>query len=162
MKALLLLSLVQTVCIVFLIFKVVDGGNVADIPAQAAQTAPALENSANLPAQDHSTGAYRFPDESRLRQIIREELEFHSSIVAGADAQAGSPATSRPRNEAEDRYQKEYVDQQIAYYKSVGAITNEEMQDLQREIARLNKADQKEVLSKLMRALNSGEIKGQL
>jgi hypothetical protein len=41
-------------------------------------------------------------------------------------------------------------------------MTDAQMQELQTSIAQLDEAGRKQMMSKLMRALNSGEIKGRL
>ena len=52
------------------------------------------------------------------------------------------------------------VQQEIDYYISVGAISPREMESLQANIARLNPADRRLMLSKLTQAMNDGLIDG--
>jgi len=54
------------------------------------------------------------------------------------------------------------VERQIDHYRSVGAISEMQMMDLQGEIARLDPASQREMLSKLARAMNAQEITGRM
>ncbi|HEY0659888.1 MAG TPA: hypothetical protein VGD21_00980 [Lysobacter sp.] len=98
-------------------------------------------------------------DDTRLRRIIREELASRGTPALGADGQPVSPA-GKVRNPVDDQFRKERVARQLDHYKRVGAISPAQMQDLQQEIARMDRASQKEALSQLMRALNSRQIDG--
>ena len=105
-------------------------------------------------------------DEARLRQIIREELRYLTAAIreeAQESAQQGETAALAPVEDAQaGLYQREFVDQQIEYYRSLGAISDSEMAALEVEIAKLNSSDRQPMLSKLIRAMNAGEIHGKL
>lgn len=98
-------------------------------------------------------------NEAQLRQIIREEL---ASAMRNEGESRMNDVAARQRTPEENRYQREYVSQQIDYYASVGEISEQDMQELQRSIAELDNAGRKEMLSKLTRAMNTQQIKGQL
>ncbi len=68
-------------------------------------------------------------------------------------------ATEDPQARAMER---DYVAQQIEYYRSVGQISDAEMVSLQSEIAELDSSGRKQMMSSLIKALNAGEIKGKL
>lgn len=57
--------------------------------------------------------------------------------------------------------QRAVVEQQIENYRGT-AISDAQMQDLQADIAQLDDATRKQMMGKLLRALNSGDIKGRL
>lgn len=160
MKSLLFLVIIQTIGILFLAYKAVATDSPAVISAEVQRPAPAKSNSETAGA--HSITNPEFPGETRLRQIIREELEAYAALDANSSKRPDSYAETTTRNNAEYRYQKEYVERQIAYFKSLGEISNSDMQEMQREIVKLNTSDRQEMLNKLIQALNSGEIKGQL
>jgi hypothetical protein len=96
-------------------------------------------------------------DDERLRAIIREELE-----LAHVESAARPPVTPRPRTPAADFERRAVIEQQIEAYRATGTITDAQMQELQADIAKLDDASRKQMMSKLLRALNSGDIKGRL
>lgn len=145
-----ILSVLQTACLLFLVYAMSfnrDGGEgrfaTSSGVADAAQSA-AVVSEGHQPL-----------DEMKLRRIIRDELTAQANSAAGVP-----PSTIQMRNPAEDQLRKERLDRQLDDYKRLGVISPMQMQDLQEEMARLDKVSQKAVLRKLMRALNSGEIKG--
>ena len=100
-----------------------------------------------------------FPDETRLREIISEEL----AAQLGGIGVAGIPAESRPPpRDSGPNYDelRDSVNQSVDYYVSVGIISEQEMGRLQHDIARLNPEDRKVVMSKIVRAMNSGQLDG--
>lgn len=104
-----------------------------------------------------------FDEQQQLRAIIREELSrLQGQLATPVEASPTAPAPARRRDPAADRQRSEAVAQQIEAYSSVGAITDTQMQELQADIAQLDDASRKQMLSKLLRALNSGDIKGRL
>ena len=144
MKTLITLSLLQTVGIAALV-----------LHALHEPTGPAAVPPANPLASTPSSAAASV-DEERLRTVIREELARLQVEGAGAP-----PAVaSKPRNPSVDRQRRDAIEQRIDAYSSVGSITDAEMTELQAEIAKLDESGRKQMMSKLIRALNSGDIKG--
>lgn len=94
-----------------------------------------------------------------LRAISREEF---ASLQPSARVNESSPAQTPPRNLSLDALRTEAVAQHIEAYRGAGSITDAQMQELQTDIAQLDQAGRKQMMSKLMRALSSGEIKGRL
>jgi hypothetical protein len=97
-------------------------------------------------------------DEARLRNVIREEL---TRLQAQPLQRTRLPATGRARAESDARLSQELA-QQIQTYRAIGTITDEQMQELQTGIVQLNPSSRRELMSKLVQALNSGEMKGRL
>jgi hypothetical protein len=124
----------------------------------AVQPTPGAATSAmtsSIPAAA-SGGAF---DEERLRQVIREEL----AALPAPGVPGAQPAIAlAPRDAERDRAQREQVAAQIAHYRSVGHISEAEMQGLQHDIAQLDPVARKEMLAALVRAMNAREIKGQM
>ena len=96
-------------------------------------------------------------DEERLRAVIREEL-------AQLDVRGDAPPALAPppRNASADRQRREVIEQRIEAYGAAGSISDSQMLELQAEIAKLDESSRKQMMSKLVRALNSGDIKGRL
>ena len=142
MKTLIALSVLQTIAIAALVVHAFrEPAHVAvnvrpATPIAASTVAPAAPS----------------VDEDRLRAVIREEL-------AQLHVQRDAPP---PRQRPVEPQQRAVVEQQIENYRGVGAITESQMQDLQADIAQLDDATRKQMMSKLIRALNSGDIKGRL
>lgn len=148
MRLLVFASLLQTACLLFLVGSVLSE-KPASVPTASAVdvTAAPIGKPAGEPVS-----------EMRLRRIIREELA--ALDLGNASSAAREPLPSRSPEVA--HYQRELVSSQIDYYSSVGQITEKQMQELQREIAVLDEAGRREMLSKLTRAMNAGRIKGHL
>lgn len=150
MRTLITLSVLQTIGIAVLVVHALreEPHAVSDVgPAQSPASAPP---SVEVPRID----------EQRLRAILREELaQEHNRPVADS-----LPATPAPPHNpsAAELQQRDLVAQQIEAYRAVGTITDSQMQELQADIAKLDAMSRKQMLSKLTRALNTGDIKGRL
>jgi hypothetical protein len=150
MKALILLSILQLGLLVVLLLE--DTGQPSAAPVEVEDSVLRV-----VEAREQQPGI----SEAEFRSIIREELALltpKSAAVASVDV----VITTETETETSDSGQLEYVAQQIDYYTSVGAISDAEMDALQVEVARLSGADRKRMLSKLVMALNAGEIDGKL
>lgn len=148
MRTLGVLVALQCAGVAFLVYRSLGA------PSGSAPAAPALVT-APLPQPVPPATA----DEQRLRQIIREEL---AALAIAGTAPAGPMQAAAPRDPERDRAQREYVAAQIAHYRSVGRISDAEMQNLQQDIARLGPADRKAMLATLVQAMNAREIQGQM
>ena len=97
--------------------------------------------------------------EDRLRQIIQEELRSHMRDVDLTSAQRDTqPAAGQDVDAAELATRRAFVLGQLDYYSSVGSISSAEMAQLHRSIAKLDEVGRTEMLSRLNRALNSGQL----
>jgi hypothetical protein len=150
MKTLMTLSVLQTIGIAMLVVHAFREEHRPIPDATAAQPAAAVSSAA---------GASRV-DEERLRAILREELA-QEHIRPMHEPIPTAPSPSRSPSTAELQ-QRDVVAQQIEAYRATGAITEAQMLELQADIARLDAASRRQMLSKLTRALNTGEIKGRL
>jgi hypothetical protein len=115
---------------------------------------------ARPPICDQAERAMLRGDEALLRNVIREEL---TRLQAQAQPlqRTRLPGTGRARIESDARLSQELA-QQIQTYRAIGTITDEQMQELQTGIVQLNPSSRRELMSKLVQALNSGEMKGRL
>ena len=148
MKILTILSALQIVAITFLVLAVRHRDR-AEYPASAPVIAPAAT----------VTPAGVAPGEEQLRRIVRAELAaWHA---AGSDRRIDVSAAPRTGSAVDQRAQLELVAQQLEQYRSQGYMSPIEMGNFQAEIAQLDPAARKQMLSNLVRAMNSGEIRGQ-
>lgn len=99
-------------------------------------------------------------DEKNLRRIIRSEFMALTDAMAQTPPESPEPLTNI--DPAENALRLDIVKQELAYYIERGEISDLEMQNFQSEIARLDKESQKKMLGQLIRALNSGDLKGRL
>lgn len=148
MKLLVVLSALQTAAIVFLLLT-------APSRLQDAVATPAA-------APVELTG-----QEERFRRIVREELAARDAQMPRATGDARSDATAQTRTldpiaAADQRAQLDLVTGQLEHYKRQGYMSPIEMQNYQADIARLDPASRKQMLSNLVRAMNAGEIRGEL
>jgi hypothetical protein len=153
MKILITLGVLQTIGIVVLLLLALS----TDDNVQREQQTQ-IPGSAISPwdmRDQHSSAAY----EERLRKVVREEL---TSLLAQRTLPTKPAAAERARNESEDRRRQELIAQQIETYRAVGSITDQQMQELQAGIAELDEASRKQMMSILIRALNSGELEGRM
>ena len=162
MRTLTILVVVQTVILLLLFGKIIAiEDEMTPVPVDEKNTS-VTDDFANIQSQRYLEDTYLYPSENQLRPIIREELAAQLDVRSGPDIQMDSVIESNPTDIAERRYRRELVAQQLEYHTSVGTISDVDMQKLQAEIAKLDEAGRKEMLSRLSRALNSGGLKGRL
>jgi hypothetical protein len=99
-------------------------------------------------------------DEETLRRIIREELSARLATSPGSADTSGSAAAPDPSHSADNSRQLAAVSEQLDQHIAAGSISDADMAALQMEIGKLDKNGQRHVLSKLMKALNSGALQG--
>ena len=153
--------MVQTGILLILLGKIVLFEEESTVPGDAKQNT-SVSNPFDDPSTDSHAATNYYPDENRLRKIVREELAAQLGALSEASAQKDSAAVLEPEDEAKYQYQRELVAQQLVYFSSVGSISDMDMQKLQMEIAKLDEAGRREMLGKLTRAMNSGELEGRL
>ena len=158
MRILVVLSSLQLILMLFLIVAISRDDATAERGAQAVDSSAVQVGRYDVPPAT----AVPALDETRLRQIIREELGYLTRQVTVAGQQEGNANAMATEDLQVRAQQRDYVAQQIEYYRSMGAISNEEMDELQFEVARLGSADRKQMMSRLVRAMNAGEIRGKL
>lgn len=146
MKTLMTLSVLQTIGIAALVVHAFRAQ-----PDREPDPHPANPIAATVAPAAPSAG------EEQLRAIIREEL-----ARADTRGDAQPVAAPQPRNASADRQRREVIEQRIDAYSVAGSITDAQMTELQAEIAKLDDVSRKQMISKLVRALNSGDIKGRL
>lgn len=104
-------------------------------------------------------------DETQIRNIVREELSAALepfSVQHSPQQTAMAPTTEqRDVQQAKDyQYQLEIVSGEIDYYLSRGSISEQEMSALQLQLAALDQPGRKQMMRKLLKAMNSGELDG--
>ena len=158
MKTWMILSVLQTIGLAVLIIQSFGKGP-QSAPEQQAQKAGAATLSQSL--RDAPNGNALLADEKRLRKIVREELarlQTQPNMPSSASAAHRVDAGDEPA----DFQQQQLIAQQIEAYRAVGSITDQQMHELQVDIAQLDEKSRREMMSRLIQALNSGELKGRL
>jgi hypothetical protein len=161
MKTLTILALVQTGILLILLGKTVIFEEELTVAENAEQGPLVNAPIDDRPNDSHVTSDY-YPDENQLRTIIREELATQLTTLRHSDSQMPDTIAANPTDEVEYQYQLELVAQKMDVYESVGTISDTDMHNLQSEIMALNEADRVEALSRLVRAMNAGTLKGRL
>ncbi len=161
MKTLTILSLVQTGILLILLGKIVLFEEESTVTGDVGRNTLVSNPFDRVSTDSHATATY-YPDENQLRKIVREELAAQLGSLSVSSAPKDTAIVAELRDEVKDQNQRELVAQQLEYHTSVGSISEMDMQKLQGEIAKLDKASQKEMLGKLTRALNSGQLDGRL
>ena len=159
-KLLFLLVLAQTLLIALLYFKV---DAVEQRVAQSAAAAPrAIDAARRLPGSAPAPAAtVRGVDTAELRRIIREELQSVSLDWAAEQQQAN--AAARPvYDEVEMQRRREQVQSSLDYLKTQDEVSQAELDLLLADIARLDPERRSEAMKELNRAMNRGEIRGNL
>lgn len=148
MRILVTLSLLQTVGVAAVVVLLLQD---RDHPAIPSESIAVTENS----AAGRIASATVEDQRTELRELIRAEIAA-SKAGDGAAPKAPSPA----RDVSSEQRQREAVAQQIETYRSIGTISDTQMQELQADIVALDEASRGSMMSALVRAMNAGEIKG--
>lgn len=160
MKTLTVISILQIVAILLLFGKL---ANIEEIVGRSTPATVAVPLSSNpFQSAQNPVESTVYADESRLRQVIREELVAQLGQQAGFEARVNPAVTPGPGDSAEIERRREQVFQQLEYFSSVGRISDSEMAKLQMDIAKLDAAGRTAALAELSRALNSGSLEGRL
>jgi len=101
-------------------------------------------------------------DATQLRRIVREELQAAGINGNGSDYGSDVESQSPVYDATEMALQRELVMQEMDMLKVQDLVTTAELDRLMGEIARLNPEARSEMLGELNRAMNRGEIKGNL
>ena len=156
MKTLVTLSVLQAIGLAVLIIHSFGNGP-QSAPSQQPQNVGAATSPQSMHAPD---GDALLADEKRLRNIVREEL---ARLQVQQDTPSSASARRvHARDESTRLQQQQFVAQQIETSRAVGAITEEQMHELLVDIAQLDEESRREMMRRLIRALNSGEFQGRL
>ena len=130
-----------------------------------AMARPPVERSSTNPLQPAAPtpGLGQVPstlDEQSLRRIVRSELRaLRSSDTASPPGPESPEQLIEP---VENAYRLDAVKEELSYHIEQGEISENDMRNLQTEIARLDPDSRTIMLRELVAALNSGDLKGQL
>ena len=144
--------------LVFLIGKVLVIEDELTADSGSAQDTVASSDDATLPADYVADNSLTSIDEESLRMIIREELDAYADTIAATARQTEGNVQLPARDPHADAVQLEHVSEQIEYFMSVGRMSDSEMANLEREIARLDTEGRRAMLRKLTKAMNTGAI----
>ena len=166
MKILTALSALQILAIAFLLVRVMSMDESIRSMAGAGQVQPAERETAAVSIESRVADSNEAADlltAEQVRKIVREELraEIGALVTNGATGVDPAPAPD-PYDEVEYQQQYELVDQELEFFISQGTISDTDMATLQQEIAKLDPEGREEMLRRIVRALNSGELDGRL
>ena len=161
MRTLIVIALLQTGLLLAIFGKVVlsDDAATENRPPEPRATPSPFAPDTRSPA---AIDGGMLVDEQLLRDVIRQELAAYSGAWNGGQQTPDEEEAYDPQVEAERLAKREYVEQRIEYYSSVGYISDAEMQLLKSEIARLDPDGRRIMMERLIQALNSGAIDGRL
>lgn len=161
MRTLIVLGVIQTSLLLMLVAKLLIPND--NVPlAGGTDLNVAAADPFEVPPDVHLADDDNYLDPVALRAIIREELAAHFVIGSEPAGLADTAIDSQPKNKPANPYQRDLVEQQLDYYASIGQITQKQMEELQSQIAQLDKDSRQEMLRKLVQAMNSGSIDGRL
>jgi hypothetical protein len=96
-------------------------------------------------------------DAESIRQIVRSELFEFAAQLSGPATGPEADASDIDPLERDARLSE--VRDRMAFYLSVGQISEREIDQIQRNISTLDLASQRAVLSELFREINAGNVK---
>jgi len=158
-KLFVLLGAVQTALLLAALVKVIGlEGTIAEEIAKPATATK--ETMATVDVLGQPTAMTQPISENRLRQIVREELRSQSKVNRAS--QEGSSIDEEPVAVSAAEFQRRYESavQDLDYYLEQGEISDVDMAKLQMDIAMLDPEARTQMLSRLTRAINSGELRG--
>lgn len=166
MKFLTVLSVLQIAVITALLLKVyaLDKNLTALMLAQSGAVDTGL---VDLPVASSNTVANQAAEQAQLRTILREEiaaalLSFSPKAVSQQSSVVASAASGGDQKTEDYQNELEVLEAELDYYITRGAISDREMSALQMQMARLDQSGRKQIMRKLVRSLNSGELSGRL
>jgi hypothetical protein len=156
------MAAVQLLMLTFLVFKVVaTGAGMSPAPIHGGNSvARETTVEAQLQPRAQSLDGPSYLNEMELRRIIREELAAHAAEIAASRSAEKSTVAVASVREPGNKQQLDVINRQLNGYISAGVISESEMAALQGDLATLDNAGRKEILGKLVRAMNSGSLKG--
>ncbi len=174
MKTSIVLNTLQLVVIVILCITVMAMRGQLQTLQKLAQDQTTAYPAAGLAQQQTDAAGFKNPvprvDSSaaltleQIQKVLRAELtRFKASLPAVSDGRDSSPPVqSNQADLLDQQLQFELVNQELDFYIQQGMISEQDMSNLQYEIAKLNPEGKKQAMSRLVRAINSGELDGRL
>lgn len=130
--------------------------------ADGAALATTTPRGTTFPAGIGAEGSDRCLSEAELRRIVREELAAFPAAITAARTPDSPGGDARYPSAPPGSKEFERIDQQVDEYIRAGAISDGEMAALHEELGRLDPAARRQLLGKIVRAMNSGALKGNL
>lgn len=152
MNKLLILSVLQ-LAVLSTIFFVLLNGNREPRPLPSEQPIAVLPEKAPPPQPARAATI----DAALIRQIVRSELDsFAARTPVPAD---GVEIDAHRIDPIEAEARTTWARESIEYYRTVGEISENEIDEFQREIATLDPSIQKAMLSELFVEINKGNVR---
>ena len=163
-KTILILTLLQLAVLATLVHRIIlVEDQLGEITSQT------LQSPAKVLTQPVEKSTSAVPEgfglnEDRLRRIVRSEIR--SELNQFADSLLETPSGSLEKeagiDPVENTRRLELVKQELSFFIERGEISDPEMQEFQMEISRLDPDSSTMMIRELVRALNSGELRGRL
>lgn len=161
MKIVITLCVIQTLGIITIAWMLIQHFDNPDTPIFTVEQTS--HNPPSKPEKTLSQHSLVHPlNESQIRQIIRTELT--AALTGNHHNEVSQHQQKEVNTNDSDKYvqAKAVVSQEIDYFIANGEISHVEMSNLQAKIARLDSKGRKQMFGKLMSAMNSGQLEGQL
>lgn len=166
MKMLQVLSILQSIAIIVLIVAFFTMSNKLNtFQSKSSQAVISLQSDqVNNPSTYQSSPLSNYSsniDAEGMRIIVREEVEallYTYSLENTNLVDKNKYVAEHDPIILKERFNE--VDEKIKYYISLGKITEQEMGDLQTNIAKLDSKSRTEMLKQLTSAMNNGLIEG--
>jgi len=159
MKTLSVLALIQLALLAFLAVKL---STLEQSISSAEPGAVAADATAGDRVGHVETMPAQVAWEASLRRIVREEMAAVARAGTAPTPPEATYAGAAPAAPPTNPQHLAAVSSQLDYFIGVGSISQSEMASLQSSIARLDDAGRRQMLGKLVRAINTGALKGEL
>ena len=162
MKLLGSLALAQLLLLALMYLKLSAVEERVEVAAQGSVAAePEAWNSVRDNVEAPLAGA-QVIDSAEIRKIVREELRAARQEWASAESREPDPAGQPIYDEAEMQDRQDRILSDLDYLKGQDEVSQAELDLLLAEIARLDPERRSEMFKELNRAMNRGEIRGNL
>ena len=106
-------------------------------------------------------------DEEVIRRVVREELarlpQYPVALAGDNDSDGVDRFESEPREQRRTNTERrEVVAGRIDQLRAIGSMTQHDFEQLQEDIARLAPEDRQQMLNRIARAINLGEVRATL
>lgn len=162
MKLLGLLALAQLLLIALLYLKLSALEEQVEVAAQSTVTAGQDARHSRQGRADAPPSGTQVIDSAELRRVVREELRAARLEWAAPARQEPDPAGQPIYDEAEMQSRQDRIRSDLEYLKRQEDVSQAEFDLLLAEISQLDPERRSEALKELNRAMNKGEIRGNL
>ena len=162
MKLLGLLALAQLLLLALMYLKLSALEERVEVAAQGPVAAEPADRNFVQDNAGAPLGATQAIDSAEIRRIVREELRAARQEWAAAEGREPDSAGQPTYDEAEMQDRQDRILSDLDYLRGQDEVSQAELDLLMAEIARLDPERRSEMFKELNRAMNRGEIRGNL